>query len=400
MKLTQRFVGGLKPSEREVFHWDDALPGFGVRTKPSGVATYLIQYRNSFRATRRFAFAKTTEYKLEAARRKAAKLLGAVRDGADPSSDRKVNLRADATRDLCDRFLSDYAEVHAKPRYLEEQRRIIETKIKPELGAKPIRAVTRADVQALHLRLRATPYEANRVLALLSVMFKMAEHWKLRDEGTNPARGIVRYREKRRERLLTDAELQRIYSAMREAERTRTASDSVLLAIRLLFSTACRASEILGLKRDFIDHDNGDLVWPDSKTGHMRKPLTRETAALLEGAEKVVGNPYVCVGPDRTGPLSIFALEAAWRRLLKSVEVEHCGLHAIRHRAATDIANDPTIPLHVGMKLTGHKTPATYFRYLHAHAEQARQAAEKVSRQRQDMLERPAAKVVTLRGAG
>jgi integrase len=170
----------------------------------------------------------------------------------------------------------------------------------------------------------------------------------------------------------------------------------VLLAIRLLFSTACRASEILGLKWEYIDRDNGDLVWPDSKTGHMRKPLTKETGALLKGAERVVGNAFVCVGADRAGPLSIFAVEAAWRRLLAAAKVAHCGLHAIRHRAATDIANNPTIPLHVGMKLTGHKTPATYFRYLHAHAEQARKAAEKVSRQRQAIVKRPAAKVVPL----
>jgi integrase len=372
------------------------LPGFGVRVKPTGAAAYLIQYRNSFRATRRYAFAKTAEYKLEAARRKAAKLLGSIKDGADPSADRKANLRADTVRELCDRFLSDHAEVHAKPSYLAEQRRIIETKIKPALGMKPIRAATRADVQALHLKLRKTPYEANRVLAALSVIFKMAEHWKLRDEGTNPARGVARYREKRRERLLTDAEVTRIYKAMREAERTRTMADAAILAIRLLFSTACRAGEILGFKRDYIDHDNGDIVWPDSKTGHMRKPLTKETAALLDDAEVVVGNPYVCVGTDRTKPLSISTLEAAWRKLLKTAEVEHCGLHAIRHRAATDIANDSTIPLHVGMKLTGHKTPATFFRYLHANAEQARKAAEKVSRQRQAIIKRPAASVISL----
>lgn len=400
MKLTQRLVNSFKPSGRDVFIWDDALPGFGVRVKPTGAVSYLIQYRNAFRATRRYTFAKAAEYKLEEARRKAAKLLGSVRDGDDPSADRKAGLRADKVRELCDRYLSDHAEVHAKPSYLAEQRRLVESRIKPALGAKPIRAVTRADVQALHLKLRKTPYEANRTLAALSVIFKLAEHWKLRDEGTNPARGVARYREKRRERLLTDAEVARIYEAMREAERTRTLPDRAILAMRLLFSTACRAGEILGLKWAYIDRDNSDIVWPDSKTGHMRKPLTKETAALLESADKVVGNPYVCIGPDRTGPLSIFALESAWRKLLKAAGVAHCGLHAIRHRAATDIANDPTIPLHVGMKLTGHKTPATYFRYLHAHAEQAREAAEKVSRQRQAILERPAAKVVTLRDAG
>lgn len=397
MKLTQRLVSSLKPSDSDLFVWDDALPGFGVRVKPSGASAYLIQYRNAFRATRRYAFAKTTEYKLEKARRKAAKLLGSVRDGADPSADRKANLRADKVRELCDRFLSDHVEVHAKPRYLQEQRRIVETKIKPALGANPIRAVTRADVQALHLALRKTPYEANRVLAALSVIFKLAEHWKLRDEGTNPAHGVARYREKRRERLLTDAEVQRIYGAMRKVEHTRTMPDSAILAIRLLFSTACRASEILGLKWDYIDRDNNDLVWPDSKTGYMRKPMTDETAALLEGAEHVVGNPFICIGRGRAGPLPLSALEAVWRKLLKLAEVEHCGLHSIRHRAATDIANDPTIPLHVGMKLTGHKTPGTYFRYLHAHAEQAREAAEKVSRQRQAILKRPAPNKVVLK---
>ena len=302
-------------------------------------------------------------------------------------------------RDLCDRYLSDHAEVHAKPSYLKQQKRMIETRIKPELGSKPIRAVTRADVQALHLTLRATPYEANRVLAQLSVMFKAAEHWKLRDEGTNPCQGIKRYREKRRERLLTDAEVASIYEAMREAETARTMPDGVLLACRLLFSTACRASEILGLRWEYIDQDNSDLVWPDSKTGYMRKPLTRETAELLERAERVVGNSYVCVGNDRNGPITLFALEAAWRRLLKATKVEHCGLHAIRHRAATDIANNPEIPMHVGMKLTGHKTATTYLRYLHSHQDQARKAAEKVSRQRLALVKPPGARVVPLRQA-
>ncbi|SRR5579885_81612 len=403
MKLTERLVASLKPSKADLIAWDDALPGFGVRVKPSGVMSYLIQYRNADHVSKRFTLGKTTELRLEEARRRAARHLGDVKDAkdpADPATERRERRQAATVVDLCERYLSDHAEVHAKPRYLKELRRMVNTKIKPALGTKPIRSITRAEVQAFHLGMRETPYEANRVLATLSVMFKLAEHWKLRDEGTNPCRGIKRYREKRRERLLTDAEVSRIYSAMAEAERTRTMPDGAILAFRLLFSTACRASEILNLEWSYVDAANGNLVWPDSKTGFMRKPLTKETRDLLAKAARVVGNPHVCIGADRTGQMTLHALEAAWRRLLKAAKVEHCGLHAIRHRAATDIANNPDIPMHVGMQLTGHKTAATYLRYLHAHKKQAHEAAERVSRQRLAMLKRPPGKVVSLgRGA-
>ena len=273
---------------------------------------------------------------------------------------------------------------------------MIEKKIKPALGKKPIRSIGRGDVQSLHLGMRETPYEANRVLATLSVIFKLAEHWKLREEGSNPCRGIKRYREKRRERLLTNEEVARIYLAMGEVERTRTIPDGITLALRLLFSTACRASEILDLQWAYVDAENGFLVWPDSKTGFMRKPLTKETRQLLAAADRVIGNPYICIGADRTGPLKLYALESAWRRLLKVSKVEHCGLHAIRHRAATDIANNPDIPMHVGMQLAGHKTAATYLRYLHAHKKQAHEAAERVSRQRLAMLKRSSGEVLPL----
>src|SRR5262249_35050326 len=121
------------------------------------------------------------------------------------------------------------------------------------------------------------------------------------------------------------------------------------------------------------------IVWPDTKTGALRKPITREIADLLARAERIIGNPFVCVGiKDRGVPLSMNTLQAAWRRILKRARVEHCGLHAIRHKAATEIAN-AGLPLQIGMRLTGHKTAATYLRYLHAEREQVRAAAEQVS---------------------
>lgn len=47
-KLTKRFIDALAPApNRDVVAWDSELRGFGVRVKPSGATSYLIQYRNA-----------------------------------------------------------------------------------------------------------------------------------------------------------------------------------------------------------------------------------------------------------------------------------------------------------------------------------------------------------------
>ena len=66
----------------------------------------------------------------------------------------------------------------------------------PRLGIQRLDTLTRADVARLHHGMRATPGAANRVLALLSKMCALAEQWGLREPGSNPVRGIERFREK------------------------------------------------------------------------------------------------------------------------------------------------------------------------------------------------------------
>ena len=59
----------------------------------------------------------------------------------------------------------------------------------------------------MHHRLKDTPYQANRLLGLLSKMFNLAERWGYRPDGSNPTLHVEKFKEQRRERYLSNDEL-------------------------------------------------------------------------------------------------------------------------------------------------------------------------------------------------
>lgn len=367
MKLTKAVVEGAKAVGKPVELWDATQKGLLLKITPpskrhpEGQKIFMVAYRAADGTKRKPKVGVFGAITLEQAREAAKTMLSRVALGEDPSAKRQEARGASTVSELCDVYIREVAEQHSKPSYLKQQKRMVENKIKPNLGSRKVASVTRADIQTLHNSLKEAPYEANRVLALASVIFRHAELRGMRQEGSNPCRLVKKYRERRRERLLSDDEVGRILTALQEVDMAGSEPRSATLAIRLLFATASRASEVLGLRWDYVDHDANELVWPDSKTGRVSKPMTEEVKRLLSQADRI--DPYVCHGADPTKQLSIHALGRAWRRILSRANVMPCGLHAIRHKAATDIANSGA-PLQVGMALTGHKTPSMYLRYL------------------------------------
>ena len=59
--------------------------------------------------------------------------------------------------------------------------------------------MTRAQVAKLHGKLRTTPFQANRVLAVIGSMYAFAGRSGIVPEGTNPVRRIEKFKENRRE---------------------------------------------------------------------------------------------------------------------------------------------------------------------------------------------------------
>lgn len=114
--------------------------------------------------------------------------------------------------------MDEYARPRKKPRTLEEDGRNLKLHILPALGHIKVRELSRADISRFHASRAHARVNANRCLALISHIMSVAEKWGVREFGTNPCRGIDRYREQMRERFLLEDELLRLGKALDEAD--------------------------------------------------------------------------------------------------------------------------------------------------------------------------------------
>jgi hypothetical protein len=154
----------------------------------------------------------------EAARKEAKAILGEVAQGIDVASVKRMAKQSAATAptvaDLVRRFRSEHVEAKRKSRTVEEYRRLLDRVLLPGFGKRLVRDVTRQDMARLHHGLRGTPDHANRLLAVLSKMFSLAEAWGERPDGSNPCRHVEKFPERKRERFLSPEELSRLGVAL------------------------------------------------------------------------------------------------------------------------------------------------------------------------------------------
>ena len=371
VKITKRAVDAAIPTDKEFFLWDDELKGFGLRIYPSGRKMYLAQFRAGGRL-RRVNIGLHGALTPDLARTEAMKHLSEVRLGGDPAGERDRRKAALTMKEFGKRFLEEHVEVHCKPSTQAEYKRSIELFINPKIGSHRIIDVTRADVVSLHASMKSTPYQANRTLGVLSVMFTVAHSWEVRTDGVNPCWKVKRYKEEKRERYLTEEELARLGKVLRES----TTEPEAVNCIRLLLLTGCRLGEIQTLKWDYIDYKAGVLRLPDSKTGAKVVPVGEAVFEILKTIEKLDKNPYVITG--RVEGQHLTDMQHPWRRLRERAGLEGLRIHDLRHSFASDalqLGQDLTM---IG-KLLGHTQVQTTARYAHLKTAPIRNAANTVS---------------------
>lgn len=375
-RLTTRLITQA-PEGADVFLWDDQIPGFGVRCR-FGHKSYVLQYRvmgGRGSRQRRVTLGRVGALSLDDARVLAQEYLRGVRYGQDPAGARQAMRQAPRVEDLAERYLREHADVKKKPRSAKMDHVNLRLHVLPVLGMQRVDTLTRADVARLHHGMRQTPGAANRVLALLSKMCALAEQWGLRDPGTNPVKGIERFRERRRERHLTPAELSRLGDVLRQVEMERTESPSSVALVRVLLLTGARLGEVLGLRWESIDWQAGSVRLADSKTGPKTLYLSDAAKAVLAGMPRIDGNPW-CL-PGRVHGRPLVNPQKPWRRIRTQAGLDDVRLHDLRHTYAA-IAARGGLSLPMIGALLGHSEPQTTQRYAHLVGNPVQAAAEQV----------------------
>jgi integrase len=407
-KLTETIVRtALPPARGQSMIWDATVKGFALRITSAGAKSFVLDYRTEGRQ-RRITIGSWPDWTVAAARETAKTMKREVDGGHDPMGERHARREAPTVRDLWERYERDHLPQKASRSQVDE-RIMWEKIILPRFAKDKVSSISHDDVDAFHrdiTKIRGTPVRANRTVEVLRKAFNLAIRWKWRED--NPAAGVRRNQEEKRNRYLDKAEIAELMGALHQHSEPMSAN-----AIKLLLFTGARRGEVLGATWAMFDLENGVWTKPSAHTKQRRlhrTPLSSPAIQLLREMKDAAKrkteatgtpiNPFVFPGPNGR-PLT--DIKRTWASVCRkaglAVQVpkknregkimKACNgeavmiwhptvrLHDLRHSFASIlVSTGASLPLIAQM--LGHTQVQTTQRYAHLFDDPLRAAAESV----------------------
>lgn len=390
--LTKSNIDRAMSAEKDYFLWDDDVTGFGLKIAKGGRKSYVVKYRfGSGRKapTRRMTIGQHgSPWTVKMARDVARKILGRVAIGEDPAIQKQQNNKQHNVSELCDEYLA-HGVNEKKLSTLATDKGRIERHIKPLLGKKRIKELTRKDIRKFmndvadgktardvitghrsRSIVKGGKGTATRTVGLLGGIFTYAIEQDLIDN--NPVRGVKRFPDKKGERFLSQLEI----ISLCEALNTSNANPMAIFIIKLLMFTGARKGEIETLTWNMIDLSSGVIRLPDSKTGDKIIYLNAGARQLIHDYRPMKKSEYVF--PAAKGDAYYQGTPKVWRLVRKEASLVDVRLHDLRHSfASIAVSGGASLPM-IGA-LLGHKNTITTQRYAHLQDDPLKVVNERVS---------------------
>ena len=384
-RLTKRTIDALKPDpRRDTFLWDGELRGFGVRVKPSGTKTFMIQYRNLEGRTRRCVIGQYGVLTVEQARDLAQKKLAAVIDGADPSAERHAIRQGLTVSALCDWYLAE-AEAGRllgrnrrpiKASSLSGDRSRIALHIKPLIGNRVVSQLKLADIERLQGDIAAGRTArarkigrggqtaggigvAARAISTLRSLFDHARRLGLIE--ASPAAGVRIMASQKLKRYLSAGEVRHLGKVMTQMEREGE-HPTGLAAIRVMLLTGFRRMEVLAMRKEWVQPDDNLVRFPDTKSGPQMRVAGDAAMIVLEAQALRSHSPYIF--PADWGDGHFIGVVRVLQRVCMRAGLDEVTPHTLRHSFASMAAAQGFSELTIS-GLLGHAPRGVTQRYVH-----------------------------------
>lgn len=397
IKLTKKAVDAFTPpAEKQVVHWDSEIRGVGVRILPSGLKTFILQYRSAEGIKRRINLGRYGVITVEQARNLAKIRLGAIAAGEDPADEARRARKGMTVAEMCDWYLTEARAgnilgrrrrpIKASTLAMDESR--IKVHIKPLLGKRLVSALNLGDIESAQADIAAgktsRPRQGARggtttggegvAARTMSTLHSIFEHAvRLGKVESNPARGVRKIASTPRDRRLSRSEIGRLGEAMRGAEEDGE-HPTGLAAIRFLLLTGFRRMEGLGLEHAWLDEEEGAIRFPDTKSGAQTRVIGRTAVDLLLARPKTK-SPFFF--PADWGDGHFIGLVRVFDRVCARACLVDVTLHTLRHTFASVAADLGFSELTIAA-LLGHAARGVTQRYIHID-EALKLAADKVA---------------------
>lgn len=418
------------PPNRELFDGGKgAVAGFGIRRQRSTAVAYILLFRTAEGRSCRFTIGRHgAPWTPETARAKAKAILAEAAGGADPAAAKQELRDAPTVKELCERYmaaakagrLTTRRGGSKKASTLDSDTSRINSHVLPLLGNKKAMTVTTNDLEEFmhavadgktHRRekldrprafrhVRGGMGTASRTIGLLGAIFNYGVKSGICTD--NPARGVLRPADGKRDRRLSDAEFVLLHDGLMKATEAGMWPHAVAAA-RFLALTGWRSGEAIGLRWKEVDLDRRTARLADTKTGASLRPLSRAACAVLTTQKAATGGAAeALVFPPSRGETTMTGFKRFMARIgrLGGLPAEITA-HTLRHSFASVAADLDMTEITIAA-LIGHKGRGVTSRYIHSADAVLLAAADRVAGEiarRMEPSQRGSAEIVQLHAA-